>query len=65
MRLCRVHARDKIDGSRFDLYSFHFVYNMQHIQCALAVTLVNDGIDGSKITFTARVGRMVRRRTTL
>lgn len=26
----------KIDGFRFDLMSFHFVYNMQHIQSALA-----------------------------
>ncbi|MGA8026454.1 MAG: pullulanase-type alpha-1,6-glucosidase [Bryobacteraceae bacterium] len=40
----------KIDGFRFDLMSFHFVYNMQHIQNALSqLTLANDGIDGSKI----------------
>ncbi len=40
----------KIDGFRFDLMSFHFVYNMQHIQEALAqLTLQNDGVDGSKI----------------
>jgi len=40
----------KIDGFRFDLMSFHFVYNMQHIQQALnQLTLANDGVDGSKI----------------
>ncbi len=40
----------KIDGFRFDLMSFHFVYNMQHIQQALSqLTLENDGVDGSKI----------------
>ncbi len=40
----------KIDGFRFDLMSFHFVYNMQHIQQALnQLTLQNDGVDGSKI----------------
>ncbi len=32
-----MYAREyKIDGFRFDLMSFHFVYNMQHIQQALA-----------------------------
>ncbi len=40
----------KIDGFRFDLMSFHFVNNMQHIQAALAqLTPENDGVDGSKI----------------
>ena len=40
----------KIDGFRFDLMSFHFVYNLQHIQNALAqLTLERDGVDGSKI----------------
>ncbi len=40
----------KIDGFRFDLMSFHFVYNMLHIQQALsALTLAHDGVDGSKI----------------
>ena len=40
----------KIDGYRFDLMSFHFVYNMQHIKSALsALTLEKDGVDGSKI----------------
>jgi pullulanase len=40
----------KIDGYRFDLMSFHFVYNMLHIQSALsALTLERDGVDGSKI----------------
>jgi len=40
----------KIDGFRFDLMSFHFVYNMLHIQNALAeLTLEKDGVDGSKI----------------
>jgi pullulanase len=45
------NAREyKIDGFRFDLMNFHFVYNMQHIQDALAkLTLENDGVDGSKI----------------
>jgi len=45
------NAREyKIDGFRFDLMSFHFVYNMQRIQQALAqLTLAADGIDGSKI----------------
>jgi pullulanase len=40
----------KIDGFRFDLMSFHFVYNMLHIQTALSqLTLDKDGVDGSKI----------------
>jgi len=40
----------KIDGFRFDVMSFHFTYNMQHIQQALrALTLTKDGVDGSKI----------------
>ena len=40
----------KIDGFRFDLMSFHFVYNMLHIQNALKqLTLERDGVDGSKI----------------
>jgi pullulanase len=40
----------KIDGFRFDLMSFHFVYNMLHIQSALSqLTLERDGVDGSKI----------------
>ncbi len=45
------NAREyKIDGFRFDLMSFHFVYNMQHIQSALSkLTVENDGVDGSKI----------------
>lgn len=45
------NAREyKIDGFRFDLMNFHFVYNMQHIQDALAkLTLEKDGVDGSKI----------------
>ncbi|MDQ2777858.1 MAG: pullulanase-type alpha-1,6-glucosidase [Acidobacteriota bacterium] len=45
------HAKEyKIDGFRFDLMGFHFVYNMQHIRDALAkLTLENDGVDGSKI----------------
>jgi len=45
------NAREyKIDGFRFDLMSFHFVYNMQHIQQALSqLTPENDGVDGSKI----------------
>jgi pullulanase len=46
-----LNAREyKIDGFRFDIMSFHFTYNMQHIQQALqALTLANDGVDGSKI----------------
>jgi len=40
----------KIDGFRFDLMSFHFVYNMLHIQSALSqLTSEKDGVDGSKI----------------
>lgn len=40
----------KIDGFRFDLMSFHFVANMQHIQQALnQLTREKDGIDGKKI----------------
>jgi pullulanase len=46
-----VNAREyKIDGFRFDIMSFHFTYNMQHIQAALrALTPEHDGVDGSKI----------------
>ena len=46
-----LNAREyKIDGFRFDIMSFHFVYNMQHIQQALqALTPQQDGVDGSKI----------------
>ncbi len=45
------NAREyKIDGFRFDLMGFHFVYNMLHIQQALSqLTLGSDGVDGSKI----------------
>ncbi len=40
----------KIDGFRFDIMSFHFLYNMQHIKQALAaLTPDKDGVDGSKI----------------
>ena len=40
----------KIDGFRFDIMSFHFLYNMQHIKQALAaLTPEEDGVDGSKI----------------
>jgi len=40
----------KIDAFRFDLMSFHFTYNMQHIKQALAaLTPLKDGVDGSKI----------------
>jgi pullulanase len=40
----------KIDGFRFDLMSFHFVYNLRRIQQALSkLTLEEDGVDGSKI----------------
>jgi len=40
----------KIDGFRFDIMSFHFTYNMQHIQQALAaLTPANSGVSGSKI----------------
>ncbi len=46
-----LNARQyKIDGFRFDILSFHFVYNVQHIQAALrALTPDKDGVDGSKI----------------
>ena len=45
------NAREyKIDGFRFDLMGFHFVYNMQHVQQALSeLTIKRDGVDGSKI----------------
>lgn len=46
-----LNAREyKIDGFRFDIMSFHFTYNMQHIQQALrSLTPEKDGVDGSKI----------------
>ena len=46
-----LNARQyKIDGFRFDIMSFHFTYNMRHIQDALrALTPERDGVDGSKI----------------
>jgi len=46
-----LNARQyKVDGFRFDIMSFHFLYNMQHIQAALqALTPQKDGVDGSKI----------------
>jgi pullulanase len=46
-----LNAREyKIDGFRFDIMSFEFTYNMQHIQQALnALTIEKDGVDGSKI----------------
>jgi pullulanase len=46
-----LNAREyKIDGFRFDIMSFHFTYNMQHIQASLhALTPAKDGVDGSKI----------------
>ena len=46
-----LNAREyKIDGFRFDIMSFHFTYNMEHIQAALrALTPARDGVDGSKI----------------
>lgn len=46
-----LNAREyKIDGFRFDIMSFHFLYNMAHIQAALrALTPEKDGVDGSKI----------------
>ncbi len=46
-----LNAREyKIDGFRFDIMSFMFTYNMQHIQAALgALTPERDGVDGSKI----------------
>ncbi len=46
-----LNAREyKVDGFRFDILSFHFVYNLQHIQQALAaLTPEKDGVDGSRI----------------
>ena len=46
-----MNARQyKIDGFRFDLMGFHFVYNLKNIQNALAqLTLEKDGVDGSNI----------------
>lgn len=46
-----LNAREyKIDGFRFDIMSFHFLYNMRHIQAALrALTPEKDGLDGTKI----------------
>jgi pullulanase len=46
-----LNAREyKIDGFRFDIMSFHFLYNMQDILAALqALTPLRDGVDGSKI----------------
>jgi pullulanase len=46
-----LNAREyKIDGFRFDIMSFSFTYNMQHIQEAVrALTPWKDGVDGSKI----------------
>jgi pullulanase len=46
-----LNAREyKIDGFRFDIMSFMFTYNMQHIQQALqTLTLEKDGVDGAKI----------------
>ena len=46
-----LNAREyKIDGFRFDLMSYHFTYNLQAIQQALAaLTPEKDGVDGSKI----------------
>jgi pullulanase len=46
-----LNAREyRIDGFRFDIMSFMFTYNMQHIQQALhALTTEKDGVDGSKI----------------
>jgi pullulanase len=46
-----LNAREyKIDGFRFDIMSFHFLYNMQNIQNALqALTPEKDRVDGSKI----------------
>ncbi|HEX6496913.1 MAG TPA: pullulanase-type alpha-1,6-glucosidase [Acidobacteriaceae bacterium] len=46
-----LNAREyKIDGFRFDIMSFHFLYNMQNILTSLhALTPVRDGVDGSKI----------------
>jgi len=46
-----LNARDyKIDGFRFDILSFMFTYNVQHIQQGLqALTIEKDGVDGPKI----------------
>ncbi|HEX6772571.1 MAG TPA: pullulanase-type alpha-1,6-glucosidase [Acidobacteriaceae bacterium] len=46
-----LNAREyKIDGFRFDIMSFHFLYNMQNILAALhALTPLKDGVDGSNI----------------
>jgi pullulanase len=46
-----LNAREyKIDGFRFDIMSFHFTYNMRHIQAALqALRPERDGVDGSKL----------------
>ena len=46
-----LNAREyKIDGFRFDIMSFHFLYNMRHIQAALRrLTPEKDDVDGSKI----------------
>jgi pullulanase len=46
-----LNAREyKIDGFRFDIMSFHFLYNMRHIQAALRrLTREKDGVDGSKV----------------
>jgi pullulanase len=46
-----LNAREyKIDGFRFDIMSFHFLYNMAHIQAAFqTLTPEKDGVDGSKI----------------
>ena len=46
-----LNARQyKIDGFRFDIMSFHFTYNMQHIQQALAaLTPANSGVNGASI----------------
>ena len=46
-----LNAREyKIDGFRFDIMSFHFLYNMQDILNALqALTPEKDGVDGSKL----------------
>src|SRR5271165_6409139 len=46
-----LNAREyKIDGFRFDIMSFHFLYNMRDIQAALqALTPEKDGVNGSSI----------------
>jgi pullulanase len=46
-----LNAREyKIDGFRFDIMSFMFTYNIQHIQQALqALTLERDGVEGAKL----------------